>query len=411
MHEWTRRIARGGIISAASLFFLFPIPTALLEFYAFHNTTMLLFALLCQLFSIISCVQLILIAKLSSKHRINILLIPTFFIYAFAITQLLCEMKGTPNLYWIYQYILYNSVVSLYSIGIAIFFTLVEYAESSNLTVYRRISKVLFYGTYTILLICFLAIPPNRNTEELGMRLINFLFCTLFSMVSQLFLKLVHIRQNESSNSPSYTLIGISIVYIVLYLPLGIYWTAESFSEIMKYTSDKFTMLAKFYIFLMFGWTLTCGVGMALLLNVSRTKPYRYLKTRLWDKIWKESQPDELLLDSAPNIVNLNIDDEDPFAGFEYLPPPLFDNSGILDMVDEIGMGEDNIPASQVAARLIKIEFEQIKDHTCAICWDELTKEADIVAVSGCKHAFHRECIFTWINKDTRCPVCRGNII
>jgi len=44
-------------------------------------------------------------------------------------------------------------------------------------------------------------------------------------------------------------------------------------------------------------------------------------------------------------------------------------------------------------------------DWLCAICLDE---NSDGAVVSLCRHTFHRVCILKWLQKSSRCPLCRG---
>ena len=130
-----------------------------------------------------------------------------------------CVKWKTPIPYWIYQYILYNSVMALYSIWITIVYTLVGYVLSS-LTHFLLISIGLFYGIYTILLICFLALPSNSNHQSWKDRLINFLCCTNFSMLSLNFFGCT--AQQTHSTFLSDVLVGMTISYLTIDLVLAI---------------------------------------------------------------------------------------------------------------------------------------------------------------------------------------------
>ncbi len=53
-------------------------------------------------------------------------------------------------------------------------------------------------------------------------------------------------------------------------------------------------------------------------------------------------------------------------------------------------------------------EFSEIED-TCCICMHQFQKDTE-VKVTKCKHAFHEECLFSWIKtKQDKpdCPFCR----
>jgi hypothetical protein len=57
--------------------------------------------------------------------------------------------------------------------------------------------------------------------------------------------------------------------------------------------------------------------------------------------------------------------------------------------------------------------LELIYGHKCMVCWDIIDGKSTIGKISGCNHAFHRNCIMQWyraqINDSLRhnCPVCR----
>uniref|UniRef100_A0A0D9V1S2 RING-type domain-containing protein n=1 Tax=Leersia perrieri TaxID=77586 RepID=A0A0D9V1S2_9ORYZ len=56
--------------------------------------------------------------------------------------------------------------------------------------------------------------------------------------------------------------------------------------------------------------------------------------------------------------------------------------------------------------------------ETCGICLDELAAEAGSeksrerppVRLQGCGHAFHAQCVTTWLFMGTTCPLCRGDL-
>lgn len=44
-------------------------------------------------------------------------------------------------------------------------------------------------------------------------------------------------------------------------------------------------------------------------------------------------------------------------------------------------------------------------DNTCVICLEEVISRGHVYL--ACNHVFHRDCIDTWLNKNSSCPYCR----
>ena len=62
-------------------------------------------------------------------------------------------------------------------------------------------------------------------------------------------------------------------------------------------------------------------------------------------------------------------------------------------------------PALKVSTQVVDSGDDDQED-VCGICQDEMKCEDDVRAL-GCKHSFHCECIFKWLNKKMVCPLCR----
>jgi len=60
----------------------------------------------------------------------------------------------------------------------------------------------------------------------------------------------------------------------------------------------------------------------------------------------------------------------------------------------------------------LRVRYKQSKgvDEICVICWEPLQSEASIVEIESCNHAFHRACLLQWLEYQTTCPLCRGNV-
>ncbi|XP_057767218.1 RING-H2 finger protein ATL13-like [Salvia miltiorrhiza] len=47
----------------------------------------------------------------------------------------------------------------------------------------------------------------------------------------------------------------------------------------------------------------------------------------------------------------------------------------------------------------------------CAVCLSEFEVEDELRLLPKCSHAFHVDCIDTWLLSHSTCPICRGNIL
>ena len=54
------------------------------------------------------------------------------------------------------------------------------------------------------------------------------------------------------------------------------------------------------------------------------------------------------------------------------------------------------------------IEFGDVKEKICPICWEDFDEEEKILKREGCYHCYHVGCIKQWVLRDSRCPLCRG---
>ena len=54
-------------------------------------------------------------------------------------------------------------------------------------------------------------------------------------------------------------------------------------------------------------------------------------------------------------------------------------------------------------------KYSALKEEKCPICLQKY-KGADMIKEFPCKHIFHKECIFKWLNKSNVCPLCKYDI-
>ena len=50
-----------------------------------------------------------------------------------------------------------------------------------------------------------------------------------------------------------------------------------------------------------------------------------------------------------------------------------------------------------------------VKDEECAICMTAL-KESESIDLPGCKHQFHKACVYKWLTTKSRCPLCQRDV-
>lgn len=77
-------------------------------------------------------------------------------------------------------------------------------------------------------------------------------------------------------------------------------------------------------------------------------------------------------------------------------------NTGSLVKTDKI----IKIPVSKFK---LFDEFFRKENTSCSICLSDFEDESE-VSVTGCKHAFHNECIIEWGKYKIDCPICREKI-
>jgi Ring finger domain len=51
---------------------------------------------------------------------------------------------------------------------------------------------------------------------------------------------------------------------------------------------------------------------------------------------------------------------------------------------------------------------KNISSHECAVCLADFQEKERIKVLPGCSHAFHIDCIDTWLQFNVNCPMCRS---
>lgn len=81
--------------------------------------------------------------------------------------------------------------------------------------------------------------------------------------------------------------------------------------------------------------------------------------------------------------------------------------------IENQGLNESVIRAIPII-QFKKIEAgrdgEEKRISECAVCLNEFTEEERLRLLPNCSHAFHIDCIDTWLQSNATCPLCRSSI-
>ena len=64
---------------------------------------------------------------------------------------------------------------------------------------------------------------------------------------------------------------------------------------------------------------------------------------------------------------------------------------------------------NKISQRVFRRIKNEQAENTCSICLESMLNNGPIIKTS-CKHKFHSECLNTWLNTKTTCPICRRQI-
>ncbi|PKI64394.1 RING-H2 finger protein ATL33-like [Punica granatum] len=68
-----------------------------------------------------------------------------------------------------------------------------------------------------------------------------------------------------------------------------------------------------------------------------------------------------------------------------------------------------NLRVVEFGAFLGRLNQEQDGDSPCSICLNAIERSHEIRELSNCTHAFHRECLDSWVGEGHgTCPLCRA---
>jgi hypothetical protein len=65
-------------------------------------------------------------------------------------------------------------------------------------------------------------------------------------------------------------------------------------------------------------------------------------------------------------------------------------------------------PASRKAMLAMPLPVVgETREQDCAICLEEFVDGGKKLRMMPCSHSFHQRCIFEWLQRGRRCPICR----
>lgn len=65
-------------------------------------------------------------------------------------------------------------------------------------------------------------------------------------------------------------------------------------------------------------------------------------------------------------------------------------------------------PACKAAMVALRVPaFGETRETDCAVCLEEFVVGGRKLRMMPCSHSFHQRCIFDWLYRNRRCPICR----
>jgi hypothetical protein len=76
----------------------------------------------------------------------------------------------------------------------------------------------------------------------------------------------------------------------------------------------------------------------------------------------------------------------------------------------EADIGDMKADLRRIANAFVDVPGHDLQGKECPICLDELLAIRGIISMTDCKHMYHRHCIFSALQHDPRCPLCRTDV-
>ncbi|ERN08276.1 RING-H2 finger protein ATL39 [Amborella trichopoda] len=69
-----------------------------------------------------------------------------------------------------------------------------------------------------------------------------------------------------------------------------------------------------------------------------------------------------------------------------------------------------SFPTSKISTDAVPSPYFS-KSNDCVICLEGFLDDEVVKELQPCLHAFHGDCVDKWLDRDNRCPSCRGSLI
>jgi hypothetical protein len=67
--------------------------------------------------------------------------------------------------------------------------------------------------------------------------------------------------------------------------------------------------------------------------------------------------------------------------------------------------------AAQIQRTTQRVSYTGTDEHSCAVCQDSIMNNDIVRKLNDCGHMFHDECVLTWFQRSSLCPMCRRDIL
>ena len=243
-----------------------------------------------------------------------------------------------------------------------------------------------------LLIACVVAAFLKCVSENSSLMLFTALtIFTTFMCVLYIAGRIMHLAKFGISSTRKYSLMAYVLkgTYYTIYSPIIIAW--------VYYSRDRFEDEPSAISLLLLLWTASGGIGWSVGFSlqycgiVDRVKDWI---RRLW--FYPVSNEEALLIN------------HDVFAFLEGFLLFSSRTSRIMNVENEVDIEDPQIEAEKKSLEMVSAGL--YKGNSCSICMEEFMDDQTLVAVKGCGHAFHSNCLRDWAINRGLCPLCRSKI-